>query len=58
LQYLIKNIEQVQNSAVRFIAKLKGRDSITVARDKLNLETLDSQQTLQAEAQVTVATSI
>jgi len=29
LQYLIKNIEQVQNSAVRLIAKLKGRDSIT-----------------------------
>ncbi|KAF6020634.1 hypothetical protein EB796_021051 [Bugula neritina] len=40
LQYLIKDIEQVQNNAIRFIAKLKGRDSITAASDKLNLETL------------------
>jgi len=40
LQYLIKDIEQVQNNAIRFIAKLKGGDSITAARDKLNLETL------------------
>ncbi|KAF6032768.1 hypothetical protein EB796_008924 [Bugula neritina] len=40
LQYIIKDIEQVQNNAIRFIAKLKGRDSITAARDKLNLETL------------------
>jgi len=39
LQYLIKDIEQVQNNAIRFIAKLKGGDSITVAHDKLNLET-------------------
>jgi len=28
------------NNAIRFISKLKGRDSITAARDKLNLETL------------------
>jgi len=40
LQYLIKDIEQVQNNAIKFIDKLKGRDSITAARDKLNLETL------------------
>ena len=40
LQYFFKDIEQVQNNAIWFIAKLKGRDSITAARDKLNLEIL------------------
>ncbi|KAF6033852.1 hypothetical protein EB796_007840 [Bugula neritina] len=44
LQYLIKGIEQVQNNAIRFITKLKSRDSITAAHDKLNLETLTNRR--------------
>ena len=40
LEYLKHDIEMVQNNAIRFISKLKGRDSITEARGKLNLQTL------------------
>jgi len=46
LQYLIKDIKQVQINVIRFIAKLKGKDSITAACDKLNLETLAGAKTV------------
>ena len=37
----IHQLEMVQNRAVRFISKLKGRDSVTKAREVLSLETLE-----------------
>ena len=40
LEYITHDIEMVQHNAVRFISKLKGRDSITSALESLNLETL------------------
>ena len=40
LEYITHDIEMVQHNAVRFISKLKGRDSITSALEGLNLETL------------------
>ena len=40
LEYITHDIEMVQHNAVRFLSKLKGRDSITSALEGLNLETL------------------
>ena len=40
LKYITRDLEMVQHNAVRFISKLKGRDSITSALEGLNLETL------------------
>jgi len=37
----IYNIEMVQNDAIRFICGIKGRASITEARDKVGLQTLE-----------------
>ena len=45
LEYLIHDIEMVQNSAIRFISKLKGRESITMARENLQIETLAERRT-------------
>ena len=45
-EYLKYDLEMVQNSAVRFISSLKGRESVTEALKKLSLETLcDSRKT-------------
>jgi hypothetical protein len=41
---VIHKIEMLQNRAVRFIANLKGRDSVTDARNKLNLHTLEDRR--------------
>ena len=40
LEYITHDIEMVQHNAVRFIFRLKGRDSIISAIESLNLETL------------------
>jgi hypothetical protein len=45
------DLEMIQNNAIRFICKIKGRESITTARDKLHIQTLsdrrkNSRQTL------------
>lgn len=40
LAYLATEIEMVQHRAIRFISQIKGRESITKARNKLELETL------------------
>lgn len=40
LAYHISNIEKLQNAAVRFIACIKGRESVSTAREKLKLEPL------------------
>ena len=40
LEYIAHNIEMVQHNAVRFISRLKGRDSITSALESLDLEIL------------------
>lgn len=45
LEYLKNDIEMVQHSAIRFISKLKGRESITEARNNLQLETLADRRT-------------
>ena len=40
LEYLIQDVEKIQHKAVRFIAKLKGRESVTAARERLLIDTL------------------
>ena len=40
LEYIAHNIEMVQHNAVRFISRLKGRDSITSALESSDLEIL------------------
>ena len=45
LDYLIHDIEMVQHNAISFISTLKGRDSVTAAREKLELETLADRRT-------------
>ena len=40
LEYITHDIEMVQHNAVKFISKLKGRDSITLALENLDLKTL------------------
>jgi hypothetical protein len=45
VDYLMHDIEMVQHSAIRFISTLKGRDSVTAAREKLELETLADRRT-------------
>ena len=40
LEYITHDVEMVQHNAVRFISRLKGRDSITSALEGLNLESL------------------
>ncbi|XP_067930519.1 uncharacterized protein [Watersipora subatra] len=37
---LVQDIEMVQNTAIRYIANIKGRESITAAREKLEIDTL------------------
>ena len=37
---LVQDIEMVQNKAIRYISGIKGRESITAAREKLRLSTL------------------
>ena len=50
LDYLINDIEMVQHSAKRFILTLKGRDSVTAAREKLELKTLADRRTTRRHA--------
>ena len=45
LDNLISDSEMVQHNAIRFISTLKGRDSVTSAREKLELETLADRRT-------------
>ena len=40
LECLSHDIEMIQNKAVRFISNIKGRESVTEAREKLCLDTL------------------
>lgn len=40
LEYQINSIEMVQHKAIRFICNLKGRESISAAADKLEINTL------------------
>ena len=44
LECLSHDIEKVQQKAIRFISNLKGRDSVTDARDKLSLDTLSDRR--------------
>ena len=45
LEYLKHDIEMVQHNAIRFICQLKGRESITEARNNLQLDTLADRRT-------------
>ena len=40
LKYIAHDIDKVHHCAVRFVSGLKGRDSMTLALENLNLETL------------------
>ena len=44
LKKTINDIEMVQNRAVRFISRLKGRDSVSKARCELGLQTLQERR--------------
>ena len=44
LECLNHDIEMIQNKAVRFISNIKGRKSVTEAREKLCLDTLVNRQ--------------